>query len=137
VARKRTEEELLDDAWHALEEADYESAAELGEQVLLRTPDDPDARHVVGAALLELGEPTAAIAHLERAHASIPEDAEILADLGGAQFESLRFKDARATLAKALELECSKNARATIARRGTTSRTRRGSRPRRTRQRSA
>lgn len=105
MARKRSEEELLDDAWHALEEADYEAAVELGEQVLVRTPDDADARHVVGAALLELGEAAAAVAHLERATVAIPEDAEILADLGGALFESLRFKEARAALVKALELD--------------------------------
>lgn len=105
MPRRRSEEELLDDAWHALEEADYEAAVEFGEQVLLRTPDDADARHVVGAALLELGDAATAIPHLERASAAVPEDAEILADLGGAQFESLRFKEARDTLTRALALD--------------------------------
>jgi len=105
VPRRRSEEELLDDAWHALEEAEYEVAVELGEQVLLRSPDDADARHVVGAALLELGDAAGAVPHLERASAAIPEDGEILADLGGAYFESLRFKDGRDALKRALGLD--------------------------------
>lgn len=105
MGRKRSEEELLDDAWHALEEADYEAAVELGEQVLLRSPDDADARHVVGAALLELGDTAGAVPHLERATAGIPEDGEILADLGGAYFETLRFKDARDALKRALAFD--------------------------------
>lgn len=99
------EEELIDEAWGALEEGDYESACDLAERVLVRRPDDPDANHVAGAAKLEVGEPLGAIPHLERADASRPDDPEILADLGGARFEALLFRDARTALAKCLSVD--------------------------------
>ncbi len=100
-----TREDLLEEAWSALEEGDYESAVDYGEQVLMRHPEDADARHVVGAGLLEMGEAESAIPHLERELATHEDDPEILADLGGAQFESLRFEHARDTLTRALALD--------------------------------
>ena len=102
---KRSDGELIDEAWGALEEGDYETAVDLAERVLVRRPDDPDANHVAGAAKLEVGEPLGAIPHLERADASRPDDPEILADLGGARFEALLFRDARTALAKALSID--------------------------------
>lgn len=105
MARRRPEEELLDEAWSALEEGDYETAVELGEQVLVRRPDDAEARHLVGAGLLEMGDAAGAVPHLERALALVGDDPEILADLGGARFESLRFRPARDALTRALALD--------------------------------
>ena len=99
---RRTEEELLDDAWTALEEGEFEDACDLGERILVRHPDDPEANHVVGAAKLEMGDAVGAIPHLERALGDRADDAEILADLGGAHFEALRFRDARNALTRAL-----------------------------------
>ena len=105
MARGRPDEDLLEEAWGALEDGDYETAIELGEQLLVRRPEEAEARHVVGAALLELGDAVGALPHLERASAARSDDPEVLADLGGARFETLRFREARDALAKALALD--------------------------------
>lgn len=102
---RRSEEELIDEAWAALDEGDYETAVDLAEQVLVRKPNEPDANHIAGAALLEAGESMEAIPHLERADAARPDDPEILVDLGCARFEGLLFRDARAALTRALSLD--------------------------------
>ncbi len=94
--------DLLEEALDAWEDGDFEDALELAEQVLASDPEDLDAERIAGAALLELGRATEAVPLLQRV-AAHEEDADTLARLGQAYFETLRFAEARSHLERALK----------------------------------
>lgn len=95
-------DELLEEALDAWEDGDFEDALELAEEVLRGDPEDLDAERIAGAALLELGRATEALPLLQRV-AAHEEDADTLARLGQAYFETLDFAQARVHLERALK----------------------------------
>ena len=98
-------EALVDDAFAAFEDGNLEGAIDAGRRALAVDPTDPDANHVLGAALLEAGEPFEAKPHLERAVEGDEENIDALVGLGTAHFECLDLARARSVLTLATELE--------------------------------
>jgi len=97
-------EELIERAWDALEEEEYDEAEALGRRALMIDPDSVDARVGVARALINKEDYAAARRLLLEAVALAPEDPEIRTDLGIALFESCEFEEAAEHLDKALEL---------------------------------
>ena len=102
---RRDADELLEEALAALEDGEYEDAIELAEKVLMQRPGDAEASWVLGNSLLDLGDAIAALPHLQRTAAALPDDPEAWADYGGALFETLQFTEARSALQKAVALD--------------------------------
>lgn len=98
-------DELIEHAFDALESGAPDAALETGREALTLDPDDPDANHVVGAALLELGRLADAMGFLQRAIELDADNVEALATLGAAQFEGLDLAGARGSLQEAVALE--------------------------------
>jgi len=99
-----TSDELIERAWDALDEEEYDEAEALGRRALMIDPDSVDARIGVARALINKEDYAAARRLLVEAVGLAPDDAEIRTDLGIALFESCEFADAAKHLDKALEL---------------------------------
>lgn len=97
-------DELIERAWDALDEEEYDEAEALGRRALMIDPDSVDARIGVARALINKEDYSAAMPLLVEAVALAPEDAEIRTDLGIALFENCEFSEAAAHLDKALGL---------------------------------
>jgi tetratricopeptide (TPR) repeat protein len=87
---------------HAL--GNLDSARHAYQQVLAVAPDHPDALNLLGTALLQLGDPAAAVSHLERAAARRSHPG-VLGNLAQAYFALGRYADARETFRKAGRLD--------------------------------
>ncbi len=74
----------LVDGWHAYHQREYEKAADLSQRALMVDQNDADALRLLGLALIETGDFTAAVAALRRAVAAAPEIIESTLDLGDA-----------------------------------------------------
>ena len=68
-------------------------------------PDHPDALNLLGTALLQLGQPEAAVDHLERAARARRNHPGVLGNLAQAYFALARYADARETFRKASRLD--------------------------------
>jgi len=97
-------EELIERAWDALDEEEYDEAEALGRRALMIDPESVDARIGVARALINKEDYAGARGMLVEAVALAPDDAEIRTDLGIALFESCEFAEAAKHLDKALEL---------------------------------
>src|SRR5262249_34432086 len=73
--------------------------------VLAIAPDHADALNLLGAALLQLGQPEAAVDHLERAARVRRNHPSVLGNLAQAYFALARYADARETFRKASRLD--------------------------------
>jgi len=74
-------------------------------EVLAIAPDHGDALNLLGAALLQLGQPEAALDHLERAARARRSHPGVLGNLAQAYFALARYADARETFRKASRLD--------------------------------
>jgi predicted Zn-dependent protease with MMP-like domain len=97
-------DELIERAWDALDEEEYDEAEALGRRALMIDPDSVDARIGVARALINKEDYAAAMPLLVEAVELAPDDPEIRTDLGIALFESCDFAEAAKHLDKALEL---------------------------------
>jgi tetratricopeptide (TPR) repeat protein len=94
---------------HAMHEAGrLADAVRLYRSVLGMDARNATAHHLLGAVLLQLQQPDAALGHLVEAARLQPQSAEILGLLGAAQLDLGRFEDALATLRQAIRLQPSR-----------------------------
>jgi predicted Zn-dependent protease with MMP-like domain len=86
--------ERVDRAWDALEDGDPESAGLEAEELMLETEEHPEVRFLLGAALLESGDPVGALEQLRLCDGQV-EDAVIHRYyLASALFENHHFEEA-------------------------------------------
>ena len=86
-------------------QGNLDSARHAYQQVLAVAPDHPDALNLLGTALLQLGDPAAAVSHLERAARARRNHPGVLGNLAQAYFALARYADARETFRKASRLD--------------------------------
>jgi tetratricopeptide (TPR) repeat protein len=98
-------EDLLEQAWAAFDDQEYEEAEALARRALMIDPGSVEARLAAARALINLEDHAAAIPLLREAAALEPEDAEARAVLGIALFERCEFAESLAELTIAVELE--------------------------------
>ncbi len=96
---------LLDAAWQALEGGETEVALHEAETLLRRTRGHPEVRFLLGAALLDLGEPAAALEHLAASQGEVSDPELHGFYQASALFELARFHEAEALLRQVLETE--------------------------------
>ena len=96
--RKDDLEALIEAAFAAGDEGDVDAALEQGREALAIDDADPEANHVVGWALVELGRFRSAIPHLKKAG----DRAEVFSLLGEALAETWEIEAARDALRKAI-----------------------------------
>jgi tetratricopeptide (TPR) repeat protein len=88
----------------AFSRGDRAEAARLARQLLALSPLDPNANQILGITLLEAGDAAGAKAHLLRADASAPNQAQIVNTLGAALRRLGEIEAARARFRRAGEL---------------------------------
>src|SRR2546426_12825686 len=89
-----TSEELVERAWDALDEEEYDEAEALGRRALMVDPSSVEARIGVARALINKEDYRGALLFLREAAVLAPDDAEIHTDLGIALFENCEFEEA-------------------------------------------
>lgn len=87
-----------------LQEGKPDRAAELYRQVLLRSPDNPDALHLLSVAMYQLGDPLGAAGYAERAINQAPQAADYHSNLGRYYLSLGRLAESISTLDRALSL---------------------------------
>src|SRR5437773_9434312 len=97
-------DELIERAWDALDEEEYDEAEALGRRALMVDPGSIEARIGVARALINKEDYRGALLFLNEAVAIAPDDAEIRTDLGIALFESCEFDEAGRQLEIAMKL---------------------------------
>lgn len=97
--------ERLDEAWDALEEGEAEEALEEAEGLKRETDGHPETRLLLGAALLEVGEPEDALKELERAQGRVNDEVLWAFYAAGAYFELTRFGEAEDLLREMIAAE--------------------------------
>jgi predicted Zn-dependent protease with MMP-like domain len=98
-------ETIRDEIWTLLEDGDSEAAASAALRALTDYGEAPELRYLLGVALLDVDEPAAALAELERAAHDAPDWADAHSALAWAQFRLCRFRDAERSVRRALELD--------------------------------
>lgn len=92
---------FLDSARRAHQQGDFAAALAAARQLLQRAPDEPEAHWLAGTALLQLGQVTEAVAHLERSAAKARHHPAVLGALAQAYFQAGRYAEAQAHFRKA------------------------------------
>lgn len=100
----QSRDELIERAWDALDEEDYDEAEALARRALMIDPVSVDARVGVARALINKEDYRGALPLLREAADLASEDAEIRTDLGIALFENCEFEEAGKSLTLAMEL---------------------------------
>ncbi len=95
----------IDDAWDALERGDLETASAEAEELMDQTAGHPEARFLLGAALLEGGYPGEALEQLESAEGSVDNPNVHIFYLASALLELARFDEAEPLFRRVEELE--------------------------------
>lgn len=98
-------EELIERAWKAFDDEEYEEAEALARRALMIDPGSIEARLAAARSLVNLESYEEAIPLLREATALEPEDGEARAFLGIAQFETCHFAEALENLETAVDLE--------------------------------
>jgi predicted Zn-dependent protease with MMP-like domain len=104
-ASGRDPDDPVEQAWAAYDDDRFEDAIELAEKQLDAGAEGDDAAellHVIGVALLDLGDPDGAFDALTDALARAPDDPALLSALGEAELERWKFEDALKTLRRAV-----------------------------------
>lgn len=96
---------LLDSGLEAHRRGDLDAALALYREILRLTPEQPDALHLAGTALLQRGDVTGAIPLLEKAVRQQRNNPGFIGNLAHAYFSAGRFDDAAETFRKARRLE--------------------------------
>lgn len=86
--------ERVDRAWDALEEGDPETAGLEAEELMLETEEHPEVRFLLGAALLESGDPVGALEQLRLCDGQIEDGVIHRYYLASALFENHLFEEA-------------------------------------------
>ncbi len=86
-------------------QGDVASAAAAYRNALDIAPGNPDASNLMGAALLQLGQPEQAVDHLQRAARALRNHPGVLGNLAQAYFALGRYEEARETFRKASRLD--------------------------------
>ena len=97
-------DELIERAWDALDDEDFDEAEALGRRALMVDPSSVDARIGVARALINKEDYRDALPLLREAAALASDDAEIRTDLGIALFENCEFAEAGEELELALRM---------------------------------
>jgi predicted Zn-dependent protease with MMP-like domain len=100
----QSRDELIEKAWDALDEEDYDEAEALARRALMIDPVSVDARVGVARALINKEDYRGALPLLREAARLAPDDAEIRTDLGIALFENCEFGEAAENLFLAMQL---------------------------------
>ncbi|RME49583.1 MAG: hypothetical protein D6795_11480 [Deltaproteobacteria bacterium] len=95
-------QELVQNAFEAMAEGDYEEALSLSGQAISEDEDEPEAFIIAGAALLEMARYEEAVRFLEQGLIRAPEDAECQAMLGFGYFSLWNFEMAELAIEGAL-----------------------------------
>ena len=95
----------LESGIRAHNEGNIESAKVAYLCALALTPDHPDALHLLGVALLQLGETTSAVDYLERAARKLRDSPAVAGNLAQAYFSLQRYAEAHAMFRKACRLD--------------------------------
>ena len=95
----------LENGRHAHNLGDFEAAAAAYRRALAMDPEQADALHLLGVALLQLGELAQAVEFLERAAHKQRNNAAVVGNLAHGYFASERYTDAHATFRKASRLD--------------------------------
>jgi len=95
----------LDQAWDALEEGEIEDALAEAEALKRETHGHPEARLLLGAALLEVGEAEDALKELELARGRVSDEVLWAFYLAGANFELARLGEAEELLREMIAAE--------------------------------
>lgn len=85
--------ERVDRAWDALEDGDTEAAEQAAEELMEETREHPEVRFLLGAALLESGDPHAALEHLKLCEGLVEDPIVQGYYLASALFETHRFAE--------------------------------------------
>ncbi len=97
--------ERLDRAWDALEEGEIEEALDEAEDLNRESQGHPETRLLLGAALLEVGEPEDALQELERVQGRVSDEVLWTFYTAGAYFELTRFGEAEDLLREMIAAE--------------------------------
>jgi len=97
--------ELIDQAYEALEEARFQEALDIGREALEADPESAPGHYLCGAALVEMRHAEEAIPCLRLALALDPDYPDARFCLASAQFATCHFTAARHELQKVLEME--------------------------------
>ena len=95
----------LDAGLRAHNQGDFESAQTAYGRALVVAPDHPDALHLLGVALLQLGQPEQAIDHLQRAARKLRDNPGVMGNLAQAYFTAGRYVESNACFRKASRLD--------------------------------
>ncbi len=95
----------LESGLRAHNSGDIDSAKAAYQKALALAPDNPDALHLLGVALLQLGQPGQAIGCLECAARKLRNNAAVIGNLAQAYFAGERYAESRATFRAASRLD--------------------------------
>jgi len=102
---KKSHDELISEAYEAMNQGLFEEAEALGRRALMMEPDSVEARFAIAAALMDMDSYAEARPYLEEAAEMHPDDPEIRANLGIALFETCEFHRAEEQLSRGLRIE--------------------------------
>jgi predicted Zn-dependent protease with MMP-like domain len=91
---KKEHLDRVDHAWDALEDGDPESAGLEAEELMLETEEHPEVRFLLGAALLESGDPVGALEQLRLCDGQVDDGVVHRYYLASALFENHLFDEA-------------------------------------------
>lgn len=95
----------LESGLRAHNSGDIESAKAEYQKALAVAPDNPDALHLLGVALLQLGQPGQAIGYLQRAARKLRSNPAVAGNLAQAYFADARYEESREAFRKASRLD--------------------------------
>ncbi len=97
--------ERVDRAWDALEEGDPETAGLEAEELMSQTEEHPEVRFLLGAALLESGDPVGSLEQLRLCEGTVDDAVVHGYYLASALFENHQFDESAALFRKVVEAE--------------------------------
>jgi predicted Zn-dependent protease with MMP-like domain len=97
--------ERIDRAWEALEHGDADEAGIEAEEMMRKTQGHPEARFLLGAALLDLGDPEGALKELGDVEGKVSDPELHRYYVASTLFELARFEEAEAILRPLREVE--------------------------------
>ncbi len=105
MSRQEQLRSYLEFGLHAQKQGNIESAKAAYQHALAVVPDHPDAMHLLGVALLQLGQPEQAVDYLQRAARKLRDNPAVLANLAQAYFTIGRYAESHEFFRKASRLD--------------------------------
>jgi predicted Zn-dependent protease with MMP-like domain len=97
--------ERLDEAWELLEHGDADEAGMEAEDLTRQTRGHPEARFLLGAVLLDLGDPREALKELRASEGKVSDPELLRYYIASTLYELARFEEAEAILRPLREIE--------------------------------